>query len=153
MVSCGTEESPVEAAMVQHSWRKEAMNSLSGVLCLSVLYVIGLIGCIIAGATAPSIFIDSDKVFSASSGTSRATSSYVFDITNYQVWLRLISRQAKGKINSLSDAQQQEGVGKVDISVDRSPWTRIRSAHNVLCMSCTSRSAISAVDRTQHSYL
>lgn len=75
------------------------MTSLGGVFCLSSLYVAGLLGCILAGVTSPDIFIE--KSTRALNATSKASTTYVFDATDYQVLPALMSSEEYVEIRLL----------------------------------------------------
>lgn len=86
----GPEQHLCTPVMVQYHRKRDAMASLGGVAIISGLYVVGLLACIIVGATSPAIFIENASEFAADD-VSRASSSFRFEITNYQVRQRLLS--------------------------------------------------------------
>lgn len=67
------------------------MTSLAGIFCLSSLYVAGLLCCILAGVTSPDIFIEKSSL--ATNTTSKASTTYAFDVTDYQVRPALMSSE------------------------------------------------------------
>lgn len=63
------------------------MSKVNGLTVLSVLYAVGLAVCALVGGAAPELFITKTSEYSTASGESSASSTYVLDISAYQVCL------------------------------------------------------------------
>lgn len=67
-------------------WRKgDLVPYIAGMRCVVAVYVGGLLACIIAGGTAPDLFISKQAVLSPPGGISSASSDFVFDMSGYKV--------------------------------------------------------------------
>lgn len=82
----GTQEQQQQQRKTGDIWRKgDAMPYCTGMGCFVVVYVGALLGCIIAGGTAPELFISKQAVLSPPGGVSSASSNLVFDMSGYKV--------------------------------------------------------------------
>lgn len=67
-------------------WPKDdVMPYVTGVRCVVAVYVGGLLASLIAGGTAPQLFINKQAVLSPPGGISSASSDFVFDMSGYKV--------------------------------------------------------------------
>lgn len=85
-----TEDEIIDGRDIAHSVMPEkiSISDGAGLAFLSGVYVAALLACIVAGSTAPELFVSKTSVYSTPSGISSASSDYVFDISDYKVRAR-----------------------------------------------------------------